>query len=178
MKRIKLHNKEFEEFISEDQIRSKVKELALQIEDRFRDKNPLFLCILNGSFIFAADLLRYIQFDTEVQFVKLSSYQGLSSTGKVKESIWNKDLVKGRDLIIIEDIIDTGETLHYFIPQVNELGPISVNIVSFLVKPDAMKYPLDIQFSGIEIPNQFVVGYGLDYDELGRNLESIYKLVE
>jgi len=175
---VQLHDKKFKLFLSEQQISEKVKELAAQIDKDFAGENPVFLCILNGSFIFAADLLRFIRFHTEMQFVKLSSYSGLESTGVIKEAHWDSEKLKGRRVIIIEDIIDTGETLHYFVPRLKSLGVQDVSIVSFLVKRSSMKYDLKIDYFGYEISNEFVVGYGLDYDEMGRNLESIYQLAE
>ncbi len=175
---IQLHDKKFKLFLSEDQIRSKVKQLAAQIDEDFDGQNPVFLCILNGSFIFAADLLRFIRFHTEMQFVKLSSYDGLESTGEIKEEHWNSEKLIGRRVIIIEDIIDSGQTLNYFIPRLKSLGVHDVTIVSFLVKRAALKFDLEIKYFGYEISNEFVVGYGLDYNEMGRNLESIYQLAD
>ena len=176
-KQVKLGDLNFEKYITEQEIRNKVKALASQLTIDYKDKNPIMLCILNGSFIFTADLVRYMQMDCDVQFVKLMSYDGTKSTGNVEEILEPTSDIKGRDLIIVEDIVDTGNTLHAYIPKLKERNPNSIKIVSLLFKKEALVNPINVDYFGFEIPNKFVVGYGLDYNQMGRNLEDIYQLV-
>jgi hypoxanthine phosphoribosyltransferase len=177
---VRVHDKLFEVYLTETQILDKVAELGEQIVREFSDapKPPLLVPILNGSFIFAADLARACSIPLEVSFVKLSSYQGLSSTGKVNKAFGLGKEVEGRDVILVEDIIDSGKTLSAFIPQLEELRPRSVTTAALLVKPEALEHQVPISFKGFDIPNKFVIGYGLDYDEQGRNLRHIYQLKE
>lgn len=173
---IKLHKHKFKPYLSEYRIQERVQVLGLKISDDYRDKNPLFISILNGSFMFVADLTRAYEGDCEVSFVKLASYDGLQSTGKIKKSIGLDVNIKNRHVILVEDIIDTGQTLHEFIPDLKKMKPASISLAVLLVKPNSVKYPFDIEYLGFEIPDKFVVGYGMDYDGLGRNLPSIYQL--
>jgi hypoxanthine phosphoribosyltransferase len=177
---IRVHDKLFEVYLTEKQILEKVTEMGDQIVRAFSDapKPPLLVPILNGSFIFAADLARACPIPLEVSFVKLSSYEGLSSTGNVKKAFGLGKEVEGRDVILVEDIIDSGKTLSAFIPQLEQLGPRSVSTAALLVKPEALEHQVPISFKGFDIPNRFVVGYGLDYEEHGRNLRHIYQLKE
>ena len=176
MATIKVHDKFFEPFLSEETIQRKIKEIAETIAIDYANNRPLFIAILNGSFMFAADLFKHIPGDAEICFIKLASYKGTRSTGQVITAIGLDTDVTGRDIIIVEDIIDTGKTLHNFIPQLLNQQPASVKIAVLLHKPDAMVYPINIDYCCFSIPNKFVVGYGLDYDGLGRNLKEIYQL--
>lgn len=175
---IKIKDKQFEPFIHHGQIAEKVATLAEKINADYKGKNPILIAILNGAFMFAADLVRHLTFDHEIQFVKLSSYQGMDTTGKVKELIGLTSDIKGRDVIIVEDIIDTGTTMYNFLPQLKEKGVKSVEIATLLMKPGKLKVPLDIKYCAMEIPNEFIVGYGLDYNDIGRNYKSIYVVKE
>lgn len=175
---IKLHDLHFEPYLTKEMIMEKVQKMGAAIQKDFEGKQPVFLAILNGSFIFAADLARASEIDLETTFIKLSSYHGTASTGKVKEVIGLDVDLKDRHVVIVEDIIDSGQTLHEFIPRLKAMGTASVSLAVLLLKPEAVKYDFDIAYLGFEIPNKFVVGYGLDYNGLGRNLEEIYQLVE
>ena len=178
MDKIKIHDKVFEVFIGENQILEKVKELAEKIEEENRGKDILFLSILNGSYVFTADLLRGINLNVKVSFMKLSSYNGLKSTGKIRRLIGLNEDLKGKTVIIIEDIIDTGKTLDGIINELYESNADEIRVVALLLKPDAYSGSHKIDYLGFEIPNDFVVGYGLDFDGLGRNLRSVYRIVE
>ncbi len=172
------HDLTFKKYIAEDQIRQRTLEIGREISEKYKHQRPLFIGILNGAFIFAADLVRACSIDVEVTFTKLSSYDGLSSTGSVSSSLGiDKDLM-GKPVIIVEDILDTGQTMHYLIPRLKAQRPASVEIASLLVKREALQYPIDISYVGFEIPDKFVIGYGLDYREVGRNLKAIYQLAE
>lgn len=174
MSLVKVHDRHFEPFILSDEISKRVKHIALQITSEYEDKNPLFLAVLNGAFILAADLLREISFQSEISFVKISSYAGMQSTGNVKELIGFTEELKNRHVIIIEDIIDTGYSMKHVLEQVRQLNPASVRVVTLLLKRQALKHEVQIDYVGFEIENKFVLGYGLDYDGLGRNLAHIY----
>jgi len=174
----KLKDKFFVKYISSEEIQEKVSKQAAIIGQDLEGKNPLFVVILNGAFIFASDLIKQISIDCEVAFVKLSSYQGTESTGKVHE-IFGLDMdIKGRTIVVIEDIVDTGLTLDRFLKTLKSKEPSEIKVASCLLKPDAfnMKFPID--YLCFSIPNKFVVGYGLDYDGLGRNSGDIYQIVE
>ncbi len=174
--RIQLHDLYFKPYLSEAAIQSRVRELGQQIQLDYAGQQPLFIGILNGAFMFAADLARACNMDADFAFVRLKSYEGTSSSGQVITMIGLKAPIAGRHLILVEDIIDTGRTLHAFLPQLQEQGPASVRIAALLSKPAAREHPLEADYTGFEIPNRFVVGYGLDYNELGRNLPAIYQL--
>ena len=175
---VKLHDLSFGPFLSEQAIQSRVQELGRLIKEKHEHTKPLFLGVLNGSFIFAADLIRTCDFDCEISFIKLSSYRGTKSSGSVATVIGLEEDIKGRKVIIVEDIIDSGRTMHKLVPELKKLGAESVEIAALLVKPDAMEFKVPIDYLGFSIPIKFVVGYGLDYDGLGRNLKEIYQLVE
>ena len=177
-KTVQLHDLFFDAYIDETKIQKRVKELGATLAKEFKGKKPVFLAILNGSFIFAADLVRACNIDHETSFIKLTSYEGTSSTGIVTTQIGLQEDISNRPVIIVEDIIDTGTTIYNFLPTLKELNPQSISIVTLLLKPSALKYPLHIDHIGFEIPNKFVVGYGLDYNGLGRNLKSVYQLKE
>jgi hypoxanthine phosphoribosyltransferase len=175
---ITVHDKTFEPFLSEEQIDNRVRELAARISEDYAGKRPLFLGVLNGSFVFAADLFRRITVEAEISFVKLASYKGTSSTGSVVTAIGLEESLHERHVIIVEDIIDTGRTMHHFLKEVNRSGPASVRIATFLSKPEAIEVSdVSADYIGFEIPTKFVLGYGLDYDGLGRNLPELYTLV-
>jgi hypoxanthine phosphoribosyltransferase len=176
MSTIQVLDKTFVPYLSEAAIQSKITELAAQLNKDYAGKRPLFLSILNGSFLFTADLFKQITIEAEVSFIKLASYKGTSSTGNVITAIGLDINVKDRDIIILEDIIDTGKTLHHYLPQLESLQPASVKIAVLLDKKEALQYPVKIDYACFEIPNKFVVGYGLDYDGLGRNSKDIYQL--
>jgi hypoxanthine phosphoribosyltransferase len=176
MNSIKVLDKEFVPYLSEKEIQEKITELALQLNKDYAGKRPIFLSILNGSFLFTADLFKQITIEAEVCFIKLASYKGMSSSGNVITAIGLEANVSGRDIIILEDIIDTGKTLHHYLPQLVSSGPASVKVVVLLNKKEALQFPVQVDYSCFEIPNKFVVGYGLDYDGLGRNSKDIYQL--
>ena len=175
---IQVIDKKFKPYISAAQISERVKELAKEINIEYAGKRPIFIAILNGSFMFASDLFKDINIDAEICFIKLASYKGTRSTGNVITSIGLDEPLKDRHVIIIEDIVDTGNTLHQFLPQLYNQQPASLKIASLLHKPDALKYPIVIDYLGFNVPNIFLLGFGLDYDGLGRNLAEIYQLVE
>lgn len=176
MSQIQVHDKFFKPYIDEVVLQERISAIAAQLSVDFKGKKPLFVAILNGSFMFAADLFKKMTIDVELCFIKLASYKGTKSTGNVITAIGMDTDVYGRDVIIIEDIVDTGKTLSEFLPQLEHQQPASLSIVSLLHKPDATVYPINIKYLGFSIPNKFVVGYGLDYDGLGRNLPAIYQL--
>jgi len=177
MELIKVHDKEFKPYISAEKINDEVKRVASEINKDYKGKKPLFIAILNGSFMFAADLFKEINIEAEICFIKLASYKGIKSSGQVITAIGlDIDLV-GRDIIVIEDIVDTGNTLSKFLPQLHHHHPASLKIAALLHKPDAMVHPITIDYLGFSVPNKFLLGYGLDYDGLGRNIKEIYQLV-
>jgi len=178
MKTVKLHNKEFEIFIPETEISEIVYSMANQINNS-GIKNPLFIAVLNGSFLFAADIMRKINIpNCKISFIKLSTYLGTESTGEVNELIGLGQDIRNRNIVILEDIIDTGITLEKIISLLEKEEVTDIKVATLLFKPEAYKKEIEIDFIGKSIPNDFVVGYGLDYDEIGRNLPHIYKLKE
>ena len=176
MSSIQVLDKTFVPYLKEAAIPEKITELAAQLNKDYAGKRPLFLAILNGSFLFTADLFKQISIEAEVSFIKLASYKGTSSTGNVITAIGLDINVKDRDIIILEDIIDTGKTLHHYLPQLANMQPASVKIAVLLNKKEALQFPVTVDYACFEIPNKFVVGYGLDYDGLGRNSKDIYQL--
>jgi hypoxanthine phosphoribosyltransferase len=176
MHTIRVHDKLFKPYISAGQISAAVKKLAAQIDADYAEKKPLFIAILNGSFIFAADLFKALSIPAEICFIKLASYKGTKSTGQVITSIGLDTELFDRDVIILEDIIDTGNTLNQFLPQLEHQQPKSLKICALLHKKEATVFPIQIDYLGFEIPDRFVVGYGLDYDGYGRNIGEIYQL--
>ena len=175
---VKIKDKTFRTSISEAEILEKVQVVAERINKDFEDKNPLFLAVLNGAFIFAADLMRMVTIPSEISFVKYASYSGTSSTGNLKKLMGINQSVEGRHVIIVEDIVDSGFTMQHMIEELKANHPASVHVCSLLVKPENLQVPLDIEYAVMEIPNDFIVGYGLDYDQQGRNLRDIYTIVE
>jgi hypoxanthine phosphoribosyltransferase len=178
MSTIHVHDKFFVPYLSEEKIIEKVKQLAENINTDYQGKRPLFISILNGSFMFSADLFKFLSIEAEICFIKLASYKGTKSSGQVITAIGLDTDIHGRDIIILEDIIDTGKTLSQFLPQVFNQQPASLKIAVLLHKPDATVYPVDIDYVCFSIPNKFVLGYGLDYNGLGRNLSQLYQLKE
>ena len=178
MNLIRVHDKLFDPYLTKEEIQTRVSFLAEQLNTDYSGKKPLFIAILNGSFIFASDLFKKLHIDAEICFIKLASYKGSRSTGHVITSIGLDADVFGRDVVIIEDIVDTGKTLTEFLPQLRHQQPASLKIVALLHKAEATMFPVPIDYLGFTIPDKFVVGYGLDYDGLGRNIPEIYKLVE
>ncbi len=174
---ITLGDKSFRLYITEQQILSAVRQMADRINQDYAGKTPLIVPILNGSFMFASDLVKYLTCQCEISFIKASSYRGTTSTGELTSLIGINEDVKGRDIILVEDIIDTGHTLAKIVPATEALGPASVKVATLLFKPKALKTDLRIDYVGMEIPNEFIVGYGLDYDGLGRNLREIYQVI-
>lgn len=175
---IQVHDKSFEPYINAADIHSAIARLAQEIERDYAGVRPLFISILNGSFMFSADLFKNLSIEAEICFIKLASYKGTSSTGNVITSIGLDENLNGRDIIILEDIIDTGRTLHAFLPQLKNQQPSSLKICALLHKPESTIHQIKIDYLGFTIPNKFVVGYGLDYDGLGRNLPEIYQLTQ
>jgi len=177
MSTIRIHDKTFDIYLSESAIQESVRNIAEAINKEYRDKHPLFIAILNGSFMFASDLFKYLTIAAEISFIKLASYRGMKSTGNVVTSIGLDVELFGKDVIIIEDIVDTGKTLYNFLPKLKDHHPSSLKIAALLHKPEATRFPLNLDYVGFSIPDKFVVGYGLDYDGLGRNLKEIYQVV-
>ncbi len=178
MDTIKIKGKEFAVSIPEERILKEVERLAAQISRDLEGKNPLFLGILNGSFMFAADLFRRITIPAEISFVKLASYEGTASTGVIKEVIGLSESISGRTIVVVEDIVDTGCTMQKLLENLGTRSPESIHVCTLLLKPEKLKVDLNVEYVALEIPNDFIVGYGLDYDGYGRNLKDIYTVVE
>ena len=174
---VKIKDKLFKTSIPESEILQRVQDVADRINHDMADKNPLLLAVLNGSFIFSADLMRRITIPCEISFVKLASYEGTTSTGKITEVIGINEDISGRTVIIVEDIVDTGRTMKRMIETLGTRNPASVHICTLLLKPDKLQEDLNIEYAALSIPNDFIVGYGLDYDQQGRNLSDIYTLI-
>lgn len=179
MKNVTIIDIDFELFIPYEKIRSVVEEMAEKMNTDFKDKNPLFICILNGSFMFAAEIFKRISLlDAEISFIKLASYSGTNTTGTVKELIGLNEDLTGRVVVVLEDIVDSGITIAKTIEQIKAKNPAEIKIATLLLKPDALQTEVQLDYIGIEIPNDFIVGYGLDYNGRGRNLIDIYKVIE
>ena len=175
---IKIKDKTFKTSLTEAEIKERVKVLAQQISKDMEGKVPLFLGVLNGAFIFAADLMRELTIPSEISFVKLASYQGTTSTGKINEVLGINEDLSGRTVIIVEDIVESGLTMKRMIESLGTRNPASVHICTLFLKPDKLKEDLDIDYVAFRIPDDFIIGYGLDYDHLGRELREIYTIVE
>ena len=175
---IEVFNKKFQPYLKAESIQEQVEQIAGRLNQDYEGLRPIFIAILNGSFMFASDLFKSITIEAEICFIKLSSYEGTGSTGNVVTLIGLDKSLKNRHIIILEDIIDTGKTLHEFLPQVMEQQPASLKIAALLHKPEAMIFPIVIDYLGFKVPNKFLLGYGLDFNGLGRNLKEIYQLVE
>ncbi|MGG6545062.1 UNVERIFIED_CONTAM: hypoxanthine phosphoribosyltransferase [Prevotella sp. 15_C9] len=178
MSRVTIKDKTFETSITEAEILERVRHVAEKLNHDMEGKNPLFLAVLNGAFMYAADLMKFITIPCEISFVKLASYEGTASTGKIKEVIGLNEDIRGRHVVIVEDIVDTGATMKRMMETLGTRAPASMHISSLLVKPGKLQVPLNIEYAAMEIPNDFIVGYGLDYDQQGRNLRDIYTLVK
>jgi hypoxanthine phosphoribosyltransferase len=175
---IKILDRNFELSYPQEVIQEKVKAIAARLNEDYQDKNPVMVCILNGAFMFAADLVRELTFQPEVLFAKFSSYEGMTTTGKVRELIGVNANIQARDVIVVEDIVDTGTTMYNLLPQFFAKGAKTVKICTFLQKPECLTVPLKVDYCAMEIPNAFIVGYGLDYNGMGRNYRDIYTVVE
>jgi hypoxanthine phosphoribosyltransferase len=175
---IKVHDKYFVPYMKEETVLARIAEIGKQMDTDYAGKKPLFIAILNGSFMFASDLFKQITIDAEICFIKLASYKGTKSTGQVITAIGLDTDIVDRHVVVIEDIIDTGKTLNEFLPQLHNQHPASLKIATLLHKPEATTYPVQIDYLGFSVPNKFLLGYGLDYDGLGRNLKEIYQLTE
>ena len=179
MRRIKLWDKEFEISLPYEEIQAAIQKMAAQMKQDLEGKNTLFVCILNGSFMFAADLMKELNLlDAEISFLKLASYSGTASSGEIKELIGLNENILNRTVVVLEDIVDSGHTIADVMAQINALGAKEVKIATLLFKPAALKTKIHLDYVGIEIPNDFIVGYGLDFDRRGRNLKDIYTLVK
>lgn len=175
---VKVKDKHFELLITYDALQSRIAEMAAELNRDYKGKQPLFIVILNGAIIFAADLFMQLKIDCEITFTRLASYIGTSSTGKVNILMQIADSVKGKDIIIVEDIVDTGKTLATFLPHLKLEQPASIRIATLLLKPESLEENIDLDYVGFEVGNKFVVGFGLDYDGFGRNLKGIFQLKE
>ncbi|TAE88995.1 MAG: hypoxanthine phosphoribosyltransferase [Bacteroidetes bacterium] len=171
---IKVYDRLFTDFISSTIIHNRIQEIALELNERYNAQRPIFLTVLNGAFIFAADLMREITIECELSFVKIASYSGTKSTETIKQLIGFNENMENRHIIVIEDIIDTGLSMKHILEQLEQLKPASVAVVTLLLKKEALKHHVQVDYVGFEIANKFVLGYGLDFDGLGRNLPDIY----
>ena len=178
MKRVTIKDKTFETSMPEAEIKNRVKELAQQMSRDLEGKNPLLLAVLNGAFIFAADLMREMTIPCEISFVKLASYQGTTSTGTIHEVIGINEDLSGRTVVIVEDIVESGLTIKRMMEQLGTRNPASVQVCTLFFKPERLKEDLKLDYVAFEIPNDFILGYGLDYDQQGRGLKDLYTLVE
>jgi len=177
MKTIKVKDKEFKLSIGAEEINVAVEKIASQLNHDLKGKNPIFLVVLNGAFIFAADLYRKIEIESEISFVKLASYSGTETTSEVRELIGLNEKIKGRTVVILEDIVDTGLTMQYLINKLRYIGVSEVLLVALFFKPSAFREDFRIDYIGMEVQNDFIVGYGIDYDGFGRNYADIYKIL-
>jgi hypoxanthine phosphoribosyltransferase len=178
MQQIQIHGKIFVPYLSQTEIEQAITKLAEKISEDYAGKSPLFIPILNGAFMFAAELFKRITIPAEICFIKLASYKGTTSSGHVITSIGLDTEVKNKDIIVVEDIVDTGKTLNQFLPQLENMQPASLKIAALLHKPEATTHEIKLDYNCFKIPNKFVVGFGLDYDGLGRNIASLYQLKE
>lgn len=176
MKTIEINKKVFQLFIPDTKIELIVDGIAEKINRDLTGKTPLFICLLNGAFMFCSDLMKRIEIECNITFVKLNSYNGLHTSGKVNQTIGLTESVEGRTVVVVEDIVDSGTTLHHFLNVLKEQNPAEIKVASMFLKPDACRHEIKIDYLGMEIPNDFVVGYGLDYNGLGRNYRDLYKL--
>ena len=175
---IRVHDKEFGPYLGKEVIDQKIQGIADAMNRDYAGKRPLFIAILNGAFMFASDLFKKVTIEAEISFIKLASYKGTKSSGQVITAIGLDTDLHGRHVVIVEDIVDTGKTLSEFLPQLEHQQPASLKIAALLHKPEATVYPIAVDYLGFAVPNKFLLGYGLDYDGLGRNIPSIYQLAE
>ncbi|MDD3079302.1 MAG: hypoxanthine phosphoribosyltransferase [Paludibacter sp.] len=178
MSNIQIKDKQFRLSIPDIKIQEAVKQVAEQINRDLAGSNPLFICVLNGAFMFAGDLMKHISFPCEITFVKLSSYDGIYTTGKVKEIMGLNESIVGRNVVVVEDIVDTGITMERILSSLKAKGASDIHVATFLQKPDALQRDIQVNYVAMKIPNDFIVGYGLDYDGYGRNLKDIYTVVD
>lgn len=178
MNTIQVKDKQFTTLLTEEQILEQVRRVASEINRDYEGKNPLFLCVLNGSFMFASDLMKNVSVPSNISFVKLASYEGTTTTGKVREVIGINESIQDRHVIIVEDIVDTGYTMKKMIESLGTRNPASISVCTLLVKPGKLKVQLDLKYVAMNIPDDFIVGYGLDYDGYGRNYKDIYTIVK
>lgn len=178
MSTIKIHDREFVKTIPAEEIAQRVKGVAERINKDYSGKRPLLIGVLNGCFMFVSDLMKNLEIECEVSFVKFSSYQGAETTGNVKQLLGLSESIEGRDVIIVEDIVDTGLTMHKMLETLQEKKPASLAVASLFLKPARLRVPVEVKYSAFEIPDRFIVGYGLDYDGLGRNLPDVYDVKE
>ncbi len=176
MKNIVIKDKEFELFIDSEIIEANIRRIAAKMNSDLKDLNPMFIVVLNGSFMFAGELMKYVTIPSEITFVRLSSYHGTSSTGKIHEVLGLNDNIEGRTVVIVEDIVDTGNTMKSLLSQLNKRRTKEIMISTLLFKPDSLIHDIKLDYIALEIPDDFIVGYGLDYEGYGRNLRDIYKL--
>ena len=174
MSKVVLHGRTFKVKITSSEIQKAVTDVARQMNTDLKGKKPLFLAVLNGAFIFAADLMKKVTVESEISFVKLASYQGTTSSGKMKMLIGINEDIKGRTVVILEDVVDSGDTITNVLDQLKDLGAAEIKIATLLFKPDAYTKDVHIDYAAIVVPNDFLVGYGMDYNRLGRNLSDIY----
>ena len=178
MEKVKLHDKQFKLYVNNETIITKIEDLVKVLNINYLDKKPIFLCVLNGSFLFASELIKRFEHECEVSFVKISSYEGINSTGEIKKLVGINDDLKGRNIIIVEDIVDTGNTICSVIDEIKNYNPKSVEVATLLFKPAAYQKQTIINYVAINVGNEFLVGFGLDYNGIGRNLEDIYIIEE
>ncbi len=176
--KITLHDKTFRVMIPAEEIDKAVSRVAEQLNERYKGRAPIFLGVLSGSFLFLSDLVRKVTFNSQIAFVKISSYSGTESTGEVKQQFGVDFDIEGRDIIIVEDIVETGHSMNYLLEHLREKNPASISICTLFFKPDKFLYEYDIDYTALSIGNEFIVGYGLDYNQLGRNLKDIYVIDE
>ena len=178
MKEVRILDKDFELFIDADTIQESIKRIAADINNDLEGKSPVFIAILNGSFMFAGDLMKYVTVPSEITFVRIASYQGMKSTKNMKEVLGLKEDIKDRTVVILEDIVDTGHTIERLLSQFETHSPKEIKVATLLFKPKALVKDVKPDYVALSIPNDFIVGYGLDYDGYGRNLQDIYKIKE
>lgn len=178
VKRIDVNGLIFKPYLSEERIKERINAIGQEITAKYKGQRPLFLGVLNGAFIFAADLVRACDLECEISFIKLSSYDGLASSGSLQTHIGLSEDIKDRIVILVEDVVDTGKTMHQFLPELKKLKPARLELATLFLKPDALQHQVDIDYTGFEIPSDFIIGYGLDYNGYGRNLRSVYQLAE
>lgn len=176
MKTVKILDKEFEIFIPEQEIYNAIDTVAEKMNKELDGQKPLFVCVLNGSFMFAADLMKRITIPCEISFVRMSSYVGTNSTGDVKMIYGLEESIEGRTIVVVEDIVDTGNTIERMLKQLYALNPKEIKVSTLLFKPEALQHDVKLDYVALNIPSDFILGYGLDYDGYGRNLPDIYKI--
>lgn len=175
---VTIKDRQFEKFIDFEDIHDAIKKVAIDINNDLKDKEPIFLAVLNGSFMFVGELMKEIDIECEITFVRFSSYQGLSSTNSVKELLGLNESIENRTVVVLEDIVDSGNTIVKLKEVLNAYNPKEIKVATLLFKPEALKQDINLDYVAMEIPNDFIVGYGLDYDGFGRNLKNIYKVIE